>query len=88
MATKKEQTTTETIKIEGAKLVEKLNELAREGNIRHVLLKDKHDKTIMQFPMLLGVAGAVIAPVLASIGLIAFFLTECTLIVERRVEKK
>lgn len=88
MGTKKEQTTTETIKIQGAKLVEKLNELAREGNVRHVIVKDKHGKTLIQFPMLLGVAGVVISPVLASIGLVAFFLTECTLVVERAHEKK
>lgn len=84
MTKKKEEFTTETIKVHGKKVVEKVNELAREGNVRSVIVRDKHGKTIVKFPMLLGVAGAVVAPVLASIGLIVFFMTECTLVVERK----
>lgn len=84
MTKKKEEFTTETIKVKGKKVVDKVNELVRAGNVRSVIVKDKHGKTIVQFPMLLGVAGAVIAPIIASLGLIAFFIAECTLIVERK----
>lgn len=73
----------ETIKVQGGKLFEKLNELAKEGNVRKVIIKNKHGKQIVEFPMTVGIAGAVIAPVLASIGLVVFFVAECTMEVHR-----
>jgi hypothetical protein len=74
----------ETIKVKGGQLYKKLNELAKEGNVRKVVIRDKHGKKMVEFPMTLGIAGAVIAPVLASAGLIIFFVTECTVEVHRQ----
>jgi hypothetical protein len=77
---------TETIKVHGEKLYEKLNEIAKEGNVRKIIIKNKHGKKIVEFPVTLGVAGVVIAPVLASIGLVAFFIAECSIEVHRTKE--
>ena len=78
----------ETFKIKGEKLLEKVKELVREGNVRRIIIKDKKGKVLVEFPLTLGVVGAVIAPVLAAIGAIAALVTECSITVQREVNKK
>ena len=81
---KSQKSTTETFEIKGEKLVETVKNLIAEGNVRKIIIKDKKGKTIAEFPLTIGVVGALIAPVLAAIGAIAALLTECTLTVERK----
>lgn len=73
----------ESFKVTGENLLKKVKELIREGNVRKITIKDKHDKVIMEFPLTFGVVGAVIAPVLAAVGAIAALIGECTISVER-----
>lgn len=73
----------ETFQVKGAELLEKVKELIKEGNIRRITIKDKNGKEIIQFPLTIGVVGALIAPVLAAVGAIAALITECTITVER-----
>ena len=80
---KKETKKTETFKISGEKLIEKIKELIKEGNVRRIIIKDKNDKELFQFPLTFGVIGAAIAPVLAAVGAIAALVTECSITVER-----
>jgi uncharacterized protein DUF4342 len=47
----------------------------------------QHDRTIAEFPLSVGVVGAVVAPILAAAGAIAALVTDCTIAVER-VHKK
>ncbi len=81
---KSQKSTTETFEIKGEKLLETVKNLIAEGNVRKIIIKDKKGKTIAEFPLTIGVVGALIAPVLAAIGAIAALLTECTLTVERK----
>ena len=74
---------TEEFKLSGEDLLRKVKELIREGNVRHISVKDKDGKTIVEMPLTIGVVGTVIAPVLAAIGALAALITECTLVVER-----
>jgi hypothetical protein len=83
MPTKSKKTKQETFKVEGGKLLEKVKELIKEGNVRRIIIKDKNDKVLVEFPLSFGVVGAVIAPVLAAIGAIAALVAECTLTVEK-----
>jgi hypothetical protein len=80
-----ENTWWETIKTEGAELLRKLEELIQEGNVRRVVIKQQ-DRTIAEFPLMVGVVGAVLAPVLAAIGAIVALAKDCRIEVER-VEK-
>jgi hypothetical protein len=73
----------ETFKVEGTKLLEKVKELIKAGNVRSIVIKDKNGKEIVQVPLTLGVIGAAIAPALAAIGAIAALVTECTVTVVR-----
>ena len=61
-----------------------IRRLIEEGNVRRVVVK-QHGKTIAEFPLTVGVVGAVIAPIAAAIGALAAVLTECTIEVERTV---
>lgn len=74
---------TEEFKINGEDLLKKVKELIAEGNIRRITIRNKQGKSIVEFPLTVGVVGVVIAPVLAAIGTIAALVTECTLVVER-----
>lgn len=76
---------TEEFVINGDALVKKVKELIAEGNVRRIIIRDKDDKTIVEFPVTVGVVGAVIAPALAGIGAIAALVAECKIVVERNV---
>ena len=41
------------------------------------------ERTIAEFPLTVGVVGAVFAPMLAAVGALAALLTDCTISVER-----
>ncbi|MCL5090520.1 MAG: DUF4342 domain-containing protein [Patescibacteria group bacterium] len=73
----------ESFKVNGEELLKKVKELIKEGNIRRITIKDKEGKTLITFPLTLGVLGAVLAPTLAAVGAIAALVTECTITVER-----
>lgn len=85
MAEKK--TKTETYEVSGEKLVQKVKELIKEGNVRRVTIKTKDGKELLSFPLTVGVTvgvvGVIVAPVLAAIGAIAALVAECTIVVER-----
>ena len=75
--------TKESIKIQGEKLLNKVKELVKEGNVRKISIHEKEGKELMSFPLSLGVVGAVFAPVLAAVGAMAALIGECTITVER-----
>jgi hypothetical protein len=75
--------TQETFQVTGEQLVEKVKQLIREGNVRRITIKDRAGKVVVEFPLTIGVAGAVLAPVLAGVGAMAALLTDCSITVER-----
>ena len=74
---------TEEFHINGEELLARIKKLVHEGNIRRIIIKDKHGKTVMEIPMTFGVVGALLAPQLAAIGAIAALITEATVVVEK-----
>ena len=74
---------TEEFKVSGEQLLAKLKELLHEGNIRRVIIKDKDEKVLIEFPLSIGVVGLILAPTLAAVGAIAALVTEATIIVEK-----
>ena len=77
-----EKTWWETVKAEGGQVLDKLKQLVEEGNVRRIVIK-QGERTIAEFPLSIGVVGAVFAPVLAAIGAIAALVTDCSIEVER-----
>jgi predicted methyltransferase len=79
-----ERTCTESFKVAADQLVDAVRKILHEGNVRRVVIKQA-GQTVVEFPMTVGVVGAVFAPVLAAAGALAAVLTDCTIEVERVV---
>jgi hypothetical protein len=77
-----ERTWWETVEGKSGELLEQVKRLIAEGNVRRVVVKQE-GQVVAEFPLTVGVVGAVLAPVLAAIGALAALLTRCTIEVER-----
>jgi hypothetical protein len=77
------KTRTEEFQVNGDALLTKIKELLHEGNIRRILIRDETGKTLIEFPVTIGVVGVFLAPQLAAIGAIAALVTKCTIVVEK-----
>ena len=76
---------TETMEVKGGELIDRIKEFIHEGNVRRVMIK-QGEQIIVEFPLTLGVVGAVLAPVLAAAGAVAALVSDCTIEVERETE--
>ena len=74
--------TWESFKVTGDDLLRRVKEILHEGNVRRVVIK-QGARTVMEFPVTVGVVGVLAAPSLAALGAVAALLTECTIEVER-----
>lgn len=83
MTVKTKSTKQETFHIKGEQLLTKVKEIIKAGNARRIIIKDKNEKVLVEFPLTFGVVGALLAPVLAAVGAIAALVTECSITVER-----
>jgi len=73
----------EEYKVRGEKIVAKIKELLHEGNVRHVVIKNDEGKILIEFPVTVGVAGALLIPVWAAVGALAALVSNCSIEVER-----
>ncbi len=72
----------EFMNVNGGELIEQVKKLLHEGNVRRVTIK-QGDRTIVEFPLTIGVVGAALAPYLAAVGAIAALVADCTIEIER-----
>ncbi len=72
----------ESVKADGASIVEKIKDLVRAGNVRRIVIEHE-GRTIAEFPLTAGVVGVVFAPILAAVGALVALLQDCTIHVER-----
>ncbi|MDX2775750.1 DUF4342 domain-containing protein [Streptomyces caniscabiei] len=79
-----EKKTTEEFSVNGEELLAKVKGLINEGNIRRLIIKGEDGKTLVEFPLTIGVVGVVLAPMFAAVGAIAALVAKCTIVVERR----
>ena len=68
----------ESFKVAAEQLVDAVKKLLHEGNVRRIVIK-QDGRTVAEFPVTVGVVGAVVAPVLAAVGALAAVLTDCTI---------
>ena len=78
-----EKVRTEEYQVSGDDLVHKVKELVHEGNIRRIIIKTGAGKPLLEFPLTVGVVGAVLLPVWAALGAAAALVTDCTIVVEK-----
>jgi hypothetical protein len=88
MPAKKDKTktvfTSETIKVKGEELLEKVKELVHQGNIHRIIIKDEKGHTFIEIPVTVGVVGAVLLPVWAAVATIAAVVSKFTIVVEKK----
>jgi len=73
----------EEFTISGEELVSKIKDIVKQGNAKKITIRGKDDNEILSFPVTVGVAGIVLAPVFAALGAIAALATECTIVIDR-----
>jgi len=78
------KSTWESFRVEGGELLDKVNQIIAQGNARSIVIRQDGRK-VAEFPLTVGVVGAVFAPVLAAVGALAAVLSKCTIEVERIV---
>ena len=81
-----EKTIKESFKTTGENLLKKVEEIIEKGNIAKITIHDKEGKELANFPLTIGVVGAVLAPMLAAVGALAALISECTITVEKQKE--
>jgi hypothetical protein len=75
---------TEEFSVAAGDTMKKVQELLHEGNITRIIVKDEAGRLLLEIPATVGVVGAILAPWMAALGVIAAIATRCTIIVERR----
>jgi len=84
MPIKKKKTIEEYSKVKGEKLLGKVKELIKEGNVREITIKNRDGKKLITLPLTIGVVGAVLAPPLVAVGAIVALVSDCTISVKRK----
>ena len=79
--------TLEKIRVGGNQLIDRVRDAIEEGTARRILVQ-RGDRTVMEFPLVLGVGGAaaaiMIAPTLAAIGAFASLASDIQVVIVRR----
>ncbi len=79
----------EEIKVKSNQLVDKIKEIIEEGNARRVSIR-KDGRTLLEFPLTVGVGGATAAifftPVFAAVGALAALVSDVEIVIEREHE--
>jgi hypothetical protein len=73
----------EEFEVTGEKLVATVKQLVHEGNVRRIVIRNAKGVTLLEIPLVLGIAGAVFVPVWAAIGALAALVAKLTLVIER-----
>ena len=79
----KENISTEEIKVKGEELVEAVKGIVSEAGVRRVVIKYKDGRTLVEIPLIFGLAGIVLLPAWSALALVAALVTECSILVER-----
>jgi hypothetical protein len=80
------RTVWEKMKVDGSQMVDRVKHILSEGNARRIVIRQKGG-IVAEFPLAVGLVGALLAPILAAVAGLAALLSECTIEVERVVPK-
>jgi len=73
----------EEFQVTGHQLVKSIKDLIHQGNIRRIAIRNEDGITLLEIPLVVGLAGAVFVPIWAAVGALAALVAKCTLVVER-----
>jgi hypothetical protein len=72
----------EELQVVGEQLLAKVKELAHEGNVRRIRIK-QDGRVILEIPLAIGVVGVVLYPTFAAIGAMGALLAQCSIEIVR-----
>jgi Domain of unknown function (DUF4342) len=72
----------EELQVMGEQLLTRVREVIHEGNVRRVIIK-QDGRTLLEIPLTVGVAGVLLAPVWAAIGVLGALIAQCSIEVVR-----
>ena len=75
-------------KVNGKDLLNKIEEIIKEGNIRRIIIKNDEGKTFIEIPLTIGIIGVLAAPVMAAVGALAGIVANFTVEVIRKEQDK
>jgi hypothetical protein len=70
-------------RVSGEKLLARVREIIHEGNVRRIIIKNHDDVPVMELPLTIGVASAVLLPLWVAVGAIAALAADYRLAVEK-----
>jgi Domain of unknown function (DUF4342) len=73
----------EEFQVTGHQVVASIKDLIHQGNIRRISIRNEKGVTLLEIPLVVGLAGAVLVPIWAAVGAFAALVAKCTLVVER-----
>ncbi len=76
---------TEEFSVAADDVLKRVQELLHEGNVTRIVVKDETGRQLIEIPATVGVVGAILAPWMAALGVVAAIATRCTIVVEKRV---
>jgi hypothetical protein len=75
-------------KVKGKELLNKIEDLIKEGNIRRIIIKDNEGKTFIEIPLSFGVIGVLAAPIVVALGALAGVVANFTVEVIKTDDNK
>ncbi|MEM3716097.1 MAG: DUF4342 domain-containing protein [Candidatus Bathyarchaeia archaeon] len=65
-------------------LIRRIKEIIHKGNVTRIIVKNERDETLLEMPVTVGLVGALLAPWVAALGVIAALVTKCKIVVEEK----
>ena len=75
-------------KVHAKDLLEKIEELIKEGNVRRIIIKDADGKPYLEIPLSIGVIGVIAAPVVTAIGALAGVVANFTVEIIKKEDEE
>lgn len=73
----------EEFQVKGQELLGKIQELIQEGNVRHLVIKQKN-RIFLEIPLTILTVTAILAPYFVLIGFLGTIISDCTVEVARK----
>lgn len=80
----KKEKNTEEFSVSGEDLINKVKEILKKGQAKKIAIRNKDGQEIMSFPVTVGVAGALLAPIFSALGTITALAAKCTIVVTKK----
>jgi hypothetical protein len=73
----------EELRVTGEQVAETMRKLLHEGNVRRIIVSNEDGQTIMEVPVTVGLAAAIIAPLIAAVAVVGAMVSGLRIVVER-----